>query len=554
MDWGAPGRLGWLAAAAGYAALLWWRERRDRVLLARLGEARLLAALVDPAAARRRWTRWLGAAALALLALAAARPRFGTTLAPVTRRGNDVFVALDVSKSMLVEDLPPSRLAKARRALGLLVQQLQGDRVGVIAFAGDAFLQCPLTLDVEAAGMFLDTLDTETVPVPGTALGRAVRVALRHFPRESRVPKILVLLTDGEDTRASDPLGAAREAKDAGVRIYTIGLGTPQGDVIKLRDDSGAVSAFKKDEQGETVLSRLDEATLAEMARLTGGEYARGAPDDAEIPPLIARVSSHAGAALATRTYRVREERYQAPLLAAIALLLVQAAVPLRRGAAGAAARRLRGARLRLPRRGAAAGLALLAAAPAARADWRAPLARGNRLYVQGKLEEARQEYYNAQAEAPENAAPPYNIGNTFVGEGKADEALKAYDQAAGLARHPLLRSAVAYNRGCALIAAGREAEAAEAFKDALRWNPRDADAKHNLEWVRAPKQARPKPRPGQPKPGEGPQPGKEPGRMTKEDAERILESVRDQEKRMREAQRQARKGKPPETGGGKDW
>ena len=196
----------------------------------------------------------------------------------------------------------------------------------------------------------------------------------------------------------------------------------------------------------------------------------------------------------------------------------------------------------------------LLAFAGPSWADWRAPLARGNKLYVQGRMEEARAEYYNAQAEAPESPVPPYNVGNTFVGEGKHDDALKAYDQAAGLTLQPQLKSMIAYNRGCALVAAGREPEALEAFKDALRWNPKDQDAKHNLEWVRAPKKGRPKQQPGRPKPGEGPPPKDKPGSMSKEDAERILESVRDQEKRMREAQRQARKGKEKPSGGGKDW
>jgi Ca-activated chloride channel family protein len=551
MDFAAPARLLWLLAVAAYAVLVLLRSRRDRALLRRIGDEALVESLVDPAAKRGGWRRALGIAALALAFIAAARPRFGLTLTEVRRRGNDVFVALDVSSSMLAEDLAPSRLAVAKRKLGLLVSSLTGDRVGVIAFAGDAFLQCPLTLDVEAAGMFLESAGVGTVPVPGTALGRAVRKAAARFPKSSRARKILVLLTDGEDTQNSDPGGAAKDAKEAGVVIYTIGLGTPQGDVIKERDESGAVQGFKKDEKGETVVSRLDEATLAEMARITGGSYVRGAPDDSEIAGLIGEVSSSASQVQSTSMYKVREERYQSFLLLAILLLIAEALIPLRTGHWRAVAADLRRERFRITlprfrwRRGAAAVVLLALLPAAARADWRSAINRGNRLFAKSQYEDARTQYFTAQSERPEGPEAPYNIGNTYLVEGKYDEALRSYDQAAGLTRHPMLKSAIAYNRGLALLFAGREAEAIEAFKEALRWNPADADAKYNIEWIRSPK------RPKQPKQQQGQGQPKPKDQMGKEDAERVLEMVKDQERKMQE-EKKKRQGKP--QGGGRDW
>jgi len=557
-----PGRLVWLAAVAAWAAALWWRARRDRVLLRRIGEERLLATLMDPVAPRRRWQEACGVAALALLVVAAARPQWGTKLTEIRRRGNDVLIAVDLSYSMLAEDVPPTRIAKAKRSLGLLIASLHGDRVGIIAFSGDAFLQCPLTLDIEAAGMFLDALDVGTVPVPGTALGTAVRRALANFSRGSTTKKILVLLTDGEETRNSDPLGAAREAKAAGVIIDTIGLGTPQGDVIKLRDASGAVTSFKKDEKGETVLSKLDETTLGEMARITGGVAVRGQPDDSEIPPLVAGVSSYAQQTLSTQTYRVREDRYQGFVLIAILLLVADRLIARRRAlwretAAALRAVRWEPVRPRWPWRKASAAtllavLALGSAGPV-RADWKAALRLGNRWMAEGRAEEAREQYLNAQTEAPDQPEPPYNIGNSYLYEGKFDDALKAYDQAALLARSPLMKSILAFNRAWALSHADRTADAIEACKEALRWNPGDEDAKFNLEWLRSPK------KPGKKKGGAGqgqPKPGEakpKPGDLSKEDAERVLEMVRDQEKRMREAQKQQRKNEPKPTGE-KDW
>ncbi len=568
-----PARLWWLLAVAAYAAAWWWRRQQERQRLVRFGEKDLIRLLIDPATERRRWCFLLGLAALVALVAAAARPQFGTKLTEIRRRGNDVIVAMDVSASMLAEDVPPSRMAKAKRSLGLLIQSLKGDRVGVIAFAGDAFLQCPLTLDVEAAGLFLDSVSTGIVPVPGTALGSAVRRALAHFPKSSQTQKILVLLTDGEDTRNSDPLGAAQEAKKAGVKIFTLGLGTPEGDVIKLRDESGAVTSFKKDDKGETVLSRLDEATLLEIARITGGRYYRSTPDDSEILTLAGQISSFAGQTLSTQMYRVREERYQPLVLLAVLLLIAEFLLPLRQEYYRRVWEKLKSIRLpplTLPsppfrgrgeekgRGGAVAHALLLGSvlsllATPGQTSFRSHLKAGNRHYTAGRLEEARQEYFNAQAEKPEAAEAPYNTGNTYYHEGEFEEALEFYEQADTLARHPRLKSVIAYNRGCALFRAGQEGKAIQAFKETLRWNSQDEDAKYNLEWIKSSKRPR-QPQQGKGPGGQDPQAKKQPSQLSKEDAERILEMVRDQERKTREAQRRAgNKGKKPAVGV-KDW
>ncbi len=565
MDFAAPGRLLWLAAVAAWALVVLVLERVDRRRLAVFGDRDRLDDLTDPAVANRRWVRWLGVAGLALTVFAAARPRFGLQLSEVKRRGNEVFVALDTSASMLAEDVHPNRMAKAKRSLGLLISSLTGDRVGIIAFAGDAYLACPLTLDIDAAGMFLEAVDVGAAPVPGTALGAAVRRAVSRFPKGSRAEKIVVLLTDGEDTRDSNPLGAAKDAAAAGVKLYTIGLGTPQGEVIRERNADGSLKGFKKDDKGETVVSRLDEATLAEMARLTGGEYFRSSDDDAEIPALVARVSSAARQVQSTQVYKIREERYQPFLLIAILLLILERLIPRRTGhwhTVLAQLRqepwrlelpKLRWPRLRRPRilGGAAGTLLLLAAlvAPAA-ADYKSHLRKGNRHFANQRVDEARQEYYNAQADLPESPEAPYNIGNTWLSEGKFDEAVKSFDQAHALAKHPQLKSVTAYNKGCALFYAGREDEAIEAFKVALRWDPKDADAKYNIEWIRSPK--RPKQQKGgQGDPKDGPKP--KPDQLSKEDAERVLEMVRDQEKRKRDEENKKKK-QDPKSGGGRDW
>ncbi len=559
MDFAAPSRLLWLAAVAAWAAALVILERVDRRRLAAFGDRDRLDALTDPAVAGRRWTRWLAVAGLALAVFAVARPRFGLQLSEVKRRGNEIFVALDVSASMLAEDVVPNRMTKAKRSLGLLISSLTGDRVGIVAFAGDAYLACPLTLDVEAARMFLESVDTGAVPVPGTALGAAVRRAVARFPKGSRAEKIVVLLTDGEDTRDSDPLGAAKDAAAAGVKLYTIGIGTPQGEVIRERNADGSLKGFKKDDKGETVVSRLDEATLAEMAKLTGGEYFRSRDDDAEILALAAKVSSAARQVQSTQVFKIREERYQPFLLVAILLLMLERLIPRRTGHWTRVRAELKAEPLRLElppmpkwpwRKAAGVAVVLLALAAPAAADYRSHLRKGNRHFGKQRVEEARQEYYNAQSDHPEGAEAPYNIGNTWLSDGKFDDAVKSFDQAFALAKHPQLKSVAAYNKGCALFYAGREEEAIAAFKDALRWNPNDADAKYNIEWIRSPK--RPKqPKGGQGDPKDGPKP--KPDQLSKEDAERVLEMVRDQEKRKRDEENKKKK-QEPKSGGGRDW
>jgi Ca-activated chloride channel family protein len=550
MGFAAASRLLWLLAAAAYTVALVLRARRDRANLARFGEPPLVAGLVDPAHTRDGVRAILSAAALVLLIVAAARPQLGSKLAEVKRRGNDVFIAMDVSASMLAEDEKPSRLVKARRSLGLLVNQLKGDRVGIIAFAGEAFLVCPLTLDADAARLFLEYSGPDAAPVPGTSLGAVVRRAMKHLVRESRARKVLVVLTDGEDTAGSDPVGAAREAKDFGLEIYAIGIGTPQGDVIRTRDAGGAVTGFKKDEKGGTVLSRLDEATLSEMSRLTGGRYYRGSSSDAEIYELADLVSSGGGQLLSSRGYLVREDRYQFPLLPAILLLMAELLVARRRGFLAAAARELSAslARLRTLLPGSAAVLALVLLPSAGRADLKSHLNKGNSLLMKGDIEGARQEYFSAQAEAPDAPEPPYNTGNTYLYEGKLEDALKSFSDAQARARNPQLRSFIAYNRGWALARLGRNPEAIEAFKECLRLSPADEDAKFNIEYLKAGRKPKQQGGQGQPKPQQGQQQQK----LSKEDAERVMEMVRDQERKAREAR--ARQGGDRKAPGGKDW
>ena len=262
------------ALAAVWRELLSSRKKID----AEFVSPEMRQALYDNDATRVTFTRsvsvmhWVCAL---FLALALTRPQWGVIEETVHQRGLDIVIAIDLSSSMRAEDVSPSRIENARQELAFLVEELKGNRIGIVGFAGSAFLFCPLTMDTNAVELFLDEMTIEAIPVPGTAVGDAIRVALTTFKmsdegQEAGGSKVLLLLTDGED-HESDPLGAAKEAAKAGVIIDTIGLGTANGSLIPDPDTGD----FVKDDSGNNVMSKLDGSVLQQISKDTGGTFMR---------------------------------------------------------------------------------------------------------------------------------------------------------------------------------------------------------------------------------------------------------------------------------------
>lgn len=304
--------------------LVRWRRRQ---LLRRLGREDLVTGLVAAPGA----LRWGVRAALLLvgvtfLALALARPQWGRKLEEVRRRGVDVMIALDVSNSMLAEDVKPSRLARSREEVASLLDSLEGDRVGLVAFAGDATIACPLTLDYAAVRVFLDILDPDLVPVQGTAVASAIQKATQAFESKERRYKVLVIITDGE-SHEGDALAAAREAAAQGVVIYTLGAGTGAGSPIPVRGEGGAVTGYKQDRKGRVVTSRLDPVSLAEIAEAAGGRYLPITPEGREIREIQDRIARMDQREIGSRFVTTREEQYQLPLAAALGALILEAGI-----------------------------------------------------------------------------------------------------------------------------------------------------------------------------------------------------------------------------------
>lgn len=279
MKWGNPELLGLLAAVLPATWLVFFLLRRRERRMARLvdpAQFGLLAPEWNPRRVRNRHLVWLGAMTLLLLSLA--RPQWGVRWEEVRRRGLDLLIVLDTSRSMLAEDIKPNRLQQAKWGIRDLVRQLKGDRVGLVAFAGSSFLQCPLTLDYAAFRMALEDVYVGLIPRGGTAIAQALRTAMDSFKEGTSADRAILLITDGED-HEGDPLALVPELKKRGIRVFAVGVGTPEGDLIPVTDGEGR-TAFLKDRENRVVKSALNESLLARLAVETGGIYVRATSDD----------------------------------------------------------------------------------------------------------------------------------------------------------------------------------------------------------------------------------------------------------------------------------
>lgn len=311
----------WLAPLTGILFIVYNRQKTRA--MERFADPELLRRLTGDIRRGRRILRSACLlAALILLILALAGPRWGSHYQEVSQKGVDIMIVLDVSRSMLVEDVEPDRLERAKREISDFIRVVQGDRVGLVAFAGAAFTQCPLTLDYGALNMFLTALSPDMVPVPGTDLGAAIQTAMSSFDSTSETDKVILLITDGEDNERRG-LDAAREAAKKGIKIFVFGIGDPSGGPIPSADGKGG---FKKDAEGQLILSKLDEQGLKEIASTTGGTYVRSVAGDLDLDILyFDGIKQRTEAAdLKSGKIKVHEERFTLFVLASFILLFLE--------------------------------------------------------------------------------------------------------------------------------------------------------------------------------------------------------------------------------------
>ncbi|MGW8318089.1 MAG: VWA domain-containing protein [Candidatus Promineifilaceae bacterium] len=305
-----------------------WARSRQKKALAQLGDKTLINRLISGVNwSGRRWQNALRLAALALVIVALARPQWGTESRQIDQEGLQVIVALDVSQSMLAQDIKPTRLDRAKLEISDLMERLDGDEIGLVLFSGASFVQVPLTSDYQTALNYLDSANPTVISRPGTVIGDAIRTAMTAFDENLSSQKVLIVMTDGED-RETDPVAAAEEAAGEDVLIYTIGFGTVEGQPVPETTGDGQILGYKTDQQGQPVLSKLDERTLQAVAEAGGGDYFMARADGRELDQLLSEIDGLQKAQLQTRTETRHIERFQIFLALAVLGLVLSELIP----------------------------------------------------------------------------------------------------------------------------------------------------------------------------------------------------------------------------------
>ena len=304
-----------------------WSFRQKRKALLRFADAGLIGQLVRGVGQGKQKVKVVALLLFTLFGLLSLlRPQWGTKLETVRRTGVDIIVALDTSLSMDTQDVVPGRLEKAKHEIRALIDALEGDRVGLVVFAGTSLVNCPLTIDQNAVKLFLDVVDTQVIPRPGTNIGDAIHRGIQVFDARDRRHKVMILVTDGESLEG-DPQAAAEEAKQAGVVIYSIGVGTAAGEPIPLRDERSNVTGYKKDEDGSVVVSRLDEESLRQISSTTGGQYYRATPGEEEVEKIFQAVAGMDKKEFESKVYLTYVDRFQIPLGIALFFIFVESLI-----------------------------------------------------------------------------------------------------------------------------------------------------------------------------------------------------------------------------------
>ncbi|MEQ1745342.1 MAG: tetratricopeptide repeat protein [Saprospiraceae bacterium] len=440
-------------------AYVWWRRRA-------------IMQIAVPASAQRvlpGWSRWrfwakntLLLAAIALLALAWANPQRGAKQQTVVQKSADVFIALDISRSMLAEDVAPNRLELAKSFVRKLIRALEGERIGLIFFAGDAFLQMPLSTDYAAADMFVASADPDLVTAQGTAIPRAVDLASEHFDSDPGGGRALVLVTDGEN-HDNDAEGQVAEAYADGIVTFAVGAGTGNGGPIPV-GTADAEERYLRDEAGEIVRTRMDEGLLDKLASAGGGAAYRLSQGDAALRAIRREVGRLEKRAREVRSFNEFESYFQWFLLPAFLLLVLEAWFSWRKKKA--------------------AVLVLLCVfghgLPAQSAHKH--LRDGDRSYERSNFGEAEQAYRRAGEKKPDDPKVKYNLGNALYRQGSYPEAEKLFEQSAKTAKNPALKADALHNLGNASLLQEKYEQAVQAYENSLRLRPGDPETKANLQ------------------------------------------------------------------------
>ncbi len=302
---------------------VWMGARRRR--LRKFGDEALVNDLMPSWSRSKRWVRAvIYSLAFTFLVIGLSRPQIGAKLKEYKAKGAEIMIALDVSNSMLAQDYSPNRLERAKLAISRITDKLQGDRIGLIIFAGSSFVQLPITSDYVSAKMFLSNISTSSVPIQGTAIGDAINTAVRSFSAQSEQSRAIIVITDGEN-HEDDAVAAAAQAAEVGVKVYTIGVGSQEGQPIPM--DGGLL----KDKEGNIVVTRLDEETLKQIAQAGGGAYVHAGNDEFGLTPIISEIQKMQDEEFNSVMFEEYDEQFMYFLGVALALLVLEMIIGERR-------------------------------------------------------------------------------------------------------------------------------------------------------------------------------------------------------------------------------
>jgi Ca-activated chloride channel homolog len=480
-----------LVAVPALIGFFYWSWRARQKLILQFVHRRLLSGLTDGVSTRRQKIRLaLLVAAVAGILLALARPQWGFAWEEAKFQGLDIIVAIDTSRSMLAQDVVPNRIEKAKLAAIDLMRLAKNDRLGLIAFAGTAFLQAPLTVDDQAFEQAVAAVSVGIIPQGGTALSAAIRTAMAAFEKGNENHKVLVLFTDGEDHDAdTETLAAAKEAADSGLRIFTIGVGTPEGELLRVKDDHGNLT-YIKDDDGNVVKSRLNQTLLQQIATDANGFYLplQGA---SPMDTLYARgLAPLPKTEESTRLTQVYQERYHWPLGFAIACLVIELLLP--------ESPRVR-RNVPLPAVSTAQQVAALIALLLIPLSSRGSPSSAYRDYQSGDFKASLDEYNRLAEQKTNDYRLHYDAGDAAYRAKELDRALKQFNEtlnSQGIISDPKTQQHAYYNLGNTLYHMGEPLpepdkkeklwqQAIESLDRAYRLDTNDIDAKNNLAYIK---------------------------------------------------------------------
>lgn len=531
-----------------YFQLIKWKKKTER----KIGDPSLVKELIADYSSKKFLTKFiLFVCAFVLCVFAVAGLVLPDGTQKINRKGTDLMIALDVSKSMLAQDIQPSRLERAKQVISKIIDNSPDDKIGLVIFAGRAYLQMPLTVDHEAAKMYLASASPDDVPTQGTVIADALKMCYAAFNPKEKTFKSVLLISDGED-HDNEAIKVTKQLAKDGIMVNTIGIGSPQG--APIMDPS--TGQYKKNEKGETVISKLNEQELSDIAKNGNGIYQLYTNTDAVAANITNQLSKIGNeATISDSSYASFKQYFQYFLAAAFILLLMEFFVSEKR-------------RSKI-KNVVAVFFFMSISFSSFSQNAKNEIIKGNKAYKENNYDAAENAYRDALKESDTNVTASYNLGNVLYRKNNTEEAVKSYDEAIAHAQNNQVKQKAFYNKGVAYQKAKKLPECITAYKNALILNPNDEDARQNLQRALKEQQKQQQQQNKDQKKNKNnqqqknqqkknnqqknQQPQPSPSKISKQDAEEKLKSLLENEKQLQDKLHKI-KGAPAPESPEKDW